>query len=60
MENDGIVTINIEDDGTGFDTQLKETSKGLSGAVERIEKIKGRINIDSSGRGTSVFISIKS
>lgn len=59
MENDGIVTINIEDDGTGFDTKLKETSKGLSGAVERLEKIKGHINIDSSNRGTSVFISIK-
>ncbi|MDO5607938.1 MAG: histidine kinase [Capnocytophaga sp.] len=59
MENEGIVSINIEDNGTGFDTGLKETSKGLSGAILRIEKIKGRVNIDSSGRGTSVFISIK-
>lgn len=59
MENEGVITLNIEDNGIGFDTKLKETSKGLSGVIERLEKIKGRINIDSSDRGTSVFISIK-
>ncbi len=59
MENKGIVSLNIEDNGIGFDSKLKETSKGLSGIIDRLEKIKGRINIDSSDKGTSVFISIK-
>src|SRR5690554_3690807 len=59
MENKGIVSLNIEDNGMGFDSKLKETSKGLSGIIDRLEKIKGRINIDSSDKGTSVFISIK-
>ena len=60
MENEGLVTLNIEDNGVGFDTKLKETSKGLSGVIDRLEKIKGKVNIDSSDKGTSVFISIKS
>ncbi len=60
MENDNVITLNIEDNGIGFDTKIKETSKGLSGVIERLKKINGHINIDSSDRGTSVFISIKS
>lgn len=60
MEKEGLITLNIEDNGVGFDTKLKETSKGLSGVIDRLEKIKGKVNIDSSDRGTSVFISIKS
>jgi len=59
MENEGLITLNVEDNGIGFDTKLKEASKGLSGVIERLRKIKGRITIDSSDRGTSIFISIK-
>lgn len=60
MEKEGLITLNIEDNGLGFDTKIKETSKGLSGVIDRLQKIKGKVNIDSSDRGTSVFISIKS
>src|SRR5690606_36792608 len=37
MENEGLITRNIEDNGVGFDTKLKETSNGLSGVIERLE-----------------------
>lgn len=59
MKNEDVLTVNIEDDGVGFNLEAEKKSKGLSGIIERFEKIKGNINIDSSQRGTSVFLSLK-
>ncbi len=60
MENEGVVTLNIEDNGVGFDLEKEEKLNGLSNVIERLQKIQGKVNIDSSpGRGTSIFISLK-
>lgn len=59
MKNEDVLTVNIEDDGVGFNLEAEKKSKGLSGIIERFEKIKGNINIDSSQKGTSVFLSLK-
>ncbi|MET3730873.1 tetratricopeptide repeat-containing sensor histidine kinase [Moheibacter stercoris] len=59
MKNEDVLTVNIEDDGVGFNLEAEKKSKGLSGIIERFEKINGQINIDSSQRGTSVFLLLK-
>lgn len=55
-----ILTLNIDDDGVGFD-QIKEMSNGLgmSSMEKRVGILGGRFKISSSpGRGTSVSIQI--
>src|SRR5690606_40268143 len=59
MKNKSILSINIEDNGVGYDLHKNGKSKGLKSVVERIEKIDGKINIESSNAGTSAFISIE-
>lgn len=60
MKNEGVITLNIEDNGIGFDLEKEEKLKGFSNIIERLQKIQGKVNIDSSpGRGTSIFISLK-
>ena len=55
---DGL-SIMIEDDGLGFDSQSVETSLGigLKNMESRINYLKGSLQIDSSpGKGTSISI----
>lgn len=53
------LTINIEDDGIGFDVASKSTSFGLSNIRKQVELLKGECTIDSrSQNGTVVFISL--
>lgn len=60
MKKEGVITLNIEDNGIGFDLEKEEKLKGFSNIIERLQKIQGKVNIDSSpGRGTSIFISLK-
>lgn len=60
MQNENFITINIEDNGIGFDLEKLENRKGIKSISERLNKIKGNVTIDSSvGRGTSIFISLK-
>lgn len=59
MKKEGVITLNIEDNGIGFDLE-EEKLKGFSNIIERLQKIQGKVSIDSSlGRGTSIFISLK-
>jgi two-component system, NarL family, sensor kinase len=56
---DDHLTIMIEDDGKGFDTQSKKSGRGLKNIVTRSLWLNGSINIDSSpGRGTTITTEI--
>ncbi len=55
------LTITVEDDGTGFDTDLLKTSKGIgwSNIQNRVEFLKGTLDIRSGkDKGTSVHIEL--
>jgi signal transduction histidine kinase len=57
---DGL-TITVEDDGHGFDTQILQSTKGMgwSNLQSRIDYLKGKLNVQSApGKGTSVLIEI--
>ncbi|MCB0738230.1 MAG: ATP-binding protein, partial [Bacteroidetes bacterium] len=49
----------IEDDGRGFDIENTRNGLGMSNMQSRIEKLKGKLIIDSKlGRGTSIIAEI--
>jgi signal transduction histidine kinase len=55
--------LTILDDGQGFDLKMTEHGFppghwGIVGMRERIERVGGRVRIDSSNRGTSVVIDV--
>ena len=60
--NDGLVEINVEDDGVGFDTDLVNQSggMGLRNIKERMERLGGSFTIISSisspGEGTKLRV----
>lgn len=59
--NDRDVTLEIADDGIGFDVRMLATAPGfgLRGLVERARSLGGWAEIDSQpGRGTTVMISV--
>lgn len=53
---DGYITVEVRDDGTGFDTmQIKGSSYGLAGMRHRVEAAGGRLTVVSSlGQGTRI------
>lgn len=53
---DGYITVEVRDDGTGFDTtQIKGSSHGLAGMRHRVEAAGGRLTVASSpGQGTRI------
>jgi len=56
-ENQGKVTLIVEDDGVGFDTSTKHTGMGLSNMQERAHAIEGELSIHSATEyGTRVTI----
>ena len=60
---DGSLHLSVSDDGTGFDPEdrpgFKDGHFGLHGISERVERLSGRLSIDSApGRGTRVDIAI--
>ncbi|MBC7902306.1 MAG: sensor histidine kinase, partial [Gemmatimonadaceae bacterium] len=58
-KTDEIISITVEDDGKGFDTNMLKLSKGIgwSNIQSRIEYLKGRLDIQSTPqKGTSVHI----
>lgn len=64
QKNDKMVTIEIKDDGIGFDFNKEELGKdaegyGLLGMIERVDLIGGEIDIVSAkGQGTKIKVEI--
>lgn len=59
VKNAQDLTIMIEDNGKGFDSEMIESSKGwgLKSAISRIRSLKGQFYVDSSqGKGTIISI----
>jgi signal transduction histidine kinase len=53
-ERDGWLSVEVRDDGSGFDTS-KAVGSGLRGVADRVEAVKGRFWVETSvGRGTVV------
>lgn len=49
------LSVEIEDQGTGFDPKRMDDSLGLSGMRERVMLLDGHLTIESApGRGTSI------
>ena len=57
--NEGLLKLEITDDGKGFDTTLKRKTLGLLGMKERAIMIGGQLELRSTpGRGTTVTITV--
>lgn len=60
-KSDAKLSITVEDDGKGFDTEVLSQSKGIGWAniQNRVEFLKGKLDVHSQpGKGTSVEIEI--
>lgn len=58
---DDVLSVTVEDDGKGFDTEILKHTKGIgwSNIQNRIEFLKGKMDVNSQpGKGTSVLIEI--
>lgn len=61
-QDDGYLSITVEDNGKGFDTERIDVMKsaGIRNIESRVNYLNGTMNIKSSpGKGTSVFIECK-
>jgi len=58
IEQHKILTLEIKDDGYGFNTQQESVSMGIKNIKSRTAEIKGNCKIDSSQKGTSILITI--
>jgi signal transduction histidine kinase len=57
-ERRGAVQAIIEDDGSGFDPSKERRnahSVGIHGMIERVELLGGRLDIESSDAGTTIY-----
>ena len=60
LEDQGKVTLSVEDDGIGFDSSTNRTGLGLKSMLERANSIAGELTIHSeAGRGTRITISVE-
>lgn len=60
-KSDGVLAIEVEDDGKGFDTSILKQSKGIgwTNIQHRIEFLKGKLDVSSHpDNGTSVHIEL--
>jgi signal transduction histidine kinase len=54
-----VITISINDNGSGFDTANRAIGNGLGNMKLRLEGIGGRCNIESSaGKGTTILMHV--
>ena len=59
QKSDGFVTARIEDDGRGFTESEDGEGLGLIGIRERVELVRGRLEIESSeGNGTTIVVEV--
>ena len=58
-QNEGVLTIMVEDNGKGFELNNTSNGIGLINIEKRMERINGELIIDSSiGSGTTVILNI--
>jgi len=57
-ENQNAITLSIHDDGIGFDTKIKHNGIGINNIKKRTEIIGGTLTLQSTSKGTQLFISI--
>ena len=57
---DGVVRIEVTDDGSGFDPTATATANGfgLAGMRERLHQLSGHLEINSSPHGTTVRVTV--
>jgi len=58
MCSENLFNWSVEDDGNGFELNEKQLGQGLLSIQNRIERMHGEFNIDSSSDGTIVQLSI--
>lgn len=59
-QNKDTFFITVEDNGTGFDVSAKSTGMGLKNIKNRVEFLKGKLEIESdTDKGTSAYIELK-
>ena len=59
QQRDGLFTMEIRDDGSGFDVATPGAGQGLRNMRERVEKLGGTLDVRSaSGNGTEVHVSV--
>ena len=59
VQNEGKITLEVRDDGRGFQSASKPRSYGLLGIEERVHILGGKVNIESeAGRGTLLRVNI--
>lgn len=58
-EENGDLSLMIEDDGKGFDAQQQSRGYGLAGMRERVEGLAGNMQIHSSEQGTRIHVNFK-
>jgi two-component system, NarL family, sensor histidine kinase DevS len=59
-ESGGELVVVVEDDGTGFDTNVASKGFGLTGMRERASLVGGTVSISSGRQGTVVKVSLPS
>lgn len=58
-QEDGMLNVFFEDNGSGFDPSWQPTGNGLVNMRERVEAEQGELTIDSTpGRGYSIIVSL--
>jgi signal transduction histidine kinase len=58
-EEDGVLTLQVSDNGDGFDPDTVTTGSGITNITERITALDGQLQVDSApGEGTTLKASI--
>ena len=59
MENGGHITLKVEDDGAGFDSNVKKKGIGIQNMISRVADCNGNIDINSvKSKGTSITVKV--
>jgi glucose-6-phosphate-specific signal transduction histidine kinase len=59
VDDDGVLTVTVSDDGDGFDPATTRRGAGLNGITDRIDTIGGTTTITSTpGHGTTITATV--